>query len=837
VARRALSRAKVLRAQRLEAAGLTEQAREELESAGGLDADPEISAAALSKLGRDLAEKGEWEQAESTLRAVLELYSNQPAAPVAAYNFAALLEQRIKREDRNPTTEEHEEIAAAYLWAGEEHPESPESRSALVAAAEHFREVGDHEDELKSLRLLLRHHAQNSAVRALLARASRRAWREGRARQAHELYLDITKRAPRSREAVAAFVYLADEAKRQNDLAEARWGWTMAVRAQKSLESNGQPGDPAMAQQAALSLADQKKAAFEERRLQRPVSEIAAQLEDMRAGGKEIVDEYAVVARAGTVAGVRALLGIAAIERAMAHAIQFQPQPEGIAPESLAVRTQDAALESWAHRKAAIDALILAYDSAINLDSRADTSMVEDELDPFGLAVDALRSGESLDRDQFVQLAEEAAQGIMREYDLAIIAHDDLIRTFAELPNRGETPLLRATYRLALIEDFLRPRIRFLTELKLEALQAARKLERTSSFTSSIFSHLLTPRGAASESIKQMEITIPSLLDRYDELVEARSGGEVDSVLTIEELPAIMFDHQDLAIRLAVLDVEIVREQLEVVSGEPNLSETSLDRARRVMEVALEHAAEMERHARRSRKAAERNSEQYEQERHVVLREAVQQHEDLAATWERGAMMVLEPAWAIAAQLGLRPQPQTDRIARELARRDPAGYAYVLGLKEVGREVVTGEGWTWGVTEQEAEERPVDVSHSLNWDGDLQSPALVSGDPLARTVWFRGSFRIDGTISGADLQIVASRHYEVYLNGRFAAEALQQPDVDRGPEIWQVADLLRQGENILLVRLSGEGKGSELGLRVLLKTVEKIDNTMHAVFPESQGGW
>lgn len=840
VADNALGRMEVLQARQLRESGLPEQALEALERAGGLDADPTLSAAALLEAGRMFADDEQWDRARETFEGVTELYPGQAAANRALYNLAVLRESEIESEGREPSREEHFEIAQAFLKAASANYEGELSRSALASAADHARLGGDEPLELQALSLLLRYHVDHPGVRALLGRAGRLAWRAGEMERAHELYLELTRRAPQSSEAVAAFVFLADEAERDGKLEDARWAWTMAVRAESESEATGQVGDRAMAQQAELALAQSHRTEFLNIHYTLPPDRLRRSKERKRTLGEELIALYEKPASSASVAGLCALFGIAEVEQALAQAVQFQPEPEGLAPESLAVRSQSRALEAWAHRHAAIQALQLVWDRSQSLAAMLDSASSEKETgefsDPIGLEADALRRGVSPDPDLLDRLRGQAADEILRQYDLSIIAQDDLLRSFAELPSRGDTPLQKATYRLALIDQFLRPRMLFLTELKLEANRAAKRYGRDPSFAGALFSHLLTPQGAASESITQMEIDLPRILAKYDSLIGRRDELDSTGRARLGRLPDLLYDHQDLAVRYAKLDIDIVREQLERVAQYPEYTDDAMQRAKLGMEAALEHTHEMDRHAQRSREAASTFADLYESEHHSLLREAVQLHEDLAQRWSEGAFSLLEPAWAIAAESGFRPQPETDEIARELARRDPSEYAYVLGLKERSHNAVSDGSWTWGATAETSPERETAVGETLaGWSGtaDARTPHVIEAEKNQRTVWFRGTVNAPGTLSSGELQIIASRPYEAYLNGRFAAETLEPRGFGEQPESWDVGDLLREGENVILVRLSGGGVDSQVAIRLNWKTVGVIDDSMKAHFAGS----
>jgi hypothetical protein len=290
---------------------------------------------------------------------------------------------------------------------------------------------------------------------------------------------------------------------------------------------------------------------------------------------------------------------------------------------------------------------------------------------------------------------------------------------------------------------------------------------------------------------------------------------------------------QQLAVDLSWLDVDITRDQLSVVVSDPDLKQVVLSRAKNAMKAALEHATEMDRHARLNRQDAQLYRDQYETLRSEGLLAAVRLHEDLADGWDRGAIRVLEPAWAIAAELGLRPRPEVDAVARELARRDPADYAYTVGLTETVRTAITNDHWTWRLSEEGAEKQVTVVRKALSWPSseNLEQPMLIAADPAAAEAWFEGSVSIEGTLSSATLAIVASRRYEVYLNGRFAAETVDGRGVDGTPEEWNISDLVQQGHNRIRVRLVGDGAENTLALRLTWRTVGDIHDTMKAVFP------
>jgi len=837
--RRAMTRVEVLIAKRLQEAGLEGEAAAALERAGGLDADPELSAWALFEAGHNAEDRGNRSEARSAYSMVLDWYPEQEAAPSAAVAIARMREEEVTQQGKTPSGEESREVAGLYEGVAGDYPASEQAPAALVHAAEIYRAAGDRVGEQRSLTTLLNGYPGQEGVLELGRRAGLLAWGANELTAAHDLFLTLTKRAPRSREAVAAFVYLGNEATRNGRASDAEWAYTMALHAQADEEKAGRHGDAAFAHEAALALAEQNLPAFLAIRYGGRGGVTERRREQKLALGTDLVKRYRDAAQFKDVAAVRALLGMADVEEGMADAEQFKALPNGLPSETLAVRTQEQALASWAHRKSAIEALKLARTRAHAVAGLRDSlraARVDEEtvLIRTGLQADRLCHPELSGRGAVEALADSAAHGILKQYDLGIAAQDKLLASFATLPDRGETKLEKDVYRLALIDEFLRPRIRFLLELKVAARRAARELGRTPGSASTLFAHTRQKRTASEMAIQVMEADLPARLEAYRQEV-ARAANTV-VVEPLEEQSEKIIDLQQLAVDLSWLDIDLWRDQLAVVATEPDLKRAALERARTAMKAALEHATEMDRHARLNRQEAQQYRERYETMRSEGLLAAVRLHEDLADGWERGAQRVLEPAWAIAAELGLRPRPEVDAVARELARRDPAEYAYAVGLKETERSGSTDGHWTWRRSE-EGDAQPVTVLRkSLSWSaaGGVKQPELIAADPTVREAWFEGTVSIQGTLSSAKLAAVASRRYEVYLNGRFAAETVDGGGVDGKPEEWNVTDLVVQGQNRIRVRLSGEGAENALALRLTWNTVGEVRDDLKAVFPDER---
>jgi len=836
IARKALSRAEASEAKMLISAGLTGEAREAFERAGGLDSDPEISAWALLEAGRLAVQEGRLNDAASAFQTVLEWYPEQDAAPPAAVQIGRVKELNIRAARREPDAIEHRDIAEAYANAARLYPTSDEAPTALVAASKHFKEAGDKNAETRMLVDLVRGSPSREGVAGLVRNAGIEAWLSGDLQNAHNLFLAISQAVPGNREAIAAFTFLGDEAQKAGKTEDAVWAYTMAGKADTGLRKNGELSDRPFAGQAELARLQLTSETFRSIRYSGSDRQVAAQRERKEKLGKGLIAEYRAVYNGIDVSSVRSLLGVASVQGELALAEQNRLYLASLTPESLAVKNQRGALASWAAWKSSIETLELAKSrleeiTALRESQLAAGRSMEEVSILLGFQAEGLRLG--VEPGAVISgLNKEIVDNVALAYESAIKENVELVKIFAALPDRGTTELERSAYRYALIDDVLRARIRFTLELIIEARSHGTDGGVAKSATGNPFEKTAFAREPIEVAKVWVDKLVPELLAAYASRVDQRQAGPV-SREGDEEVAQELLDDQQLVNDLFWLETDLARDRLEATISSSAVRKEQLDYAKSVMREALENAARLDKLKENAQEAAERYGLAYEASGQERLLDAVRLQEDLMHGWERGAARLLEPAWAIAAELGLRPSPEIDRIARELAKRAPGDYAYAVGLKEKSNSFVTDKNWVWRPYDGATTSPVVVIRESAGWkaNGSKGQPKVVGADSGPGDVWIEGVVTVEGTISSASLSISAQRHYEVYLNGRFAAETIESPGLNGEPETWDVRDLVGTGTNDIRVRISGAGSGNAVAVRLDWKTVGEVTDNLKAVFP------
>jgi TolA-binding protein len=742
--------------------------------------------------------------------------------------------------------EDHLNAALTFERLANEEPDSTKAEVNLYNASVFFVRAQDWPRAIRANRRFVEKYSASKDAPDLYYDIANFHLKLNELESANKVYGEYAERFPSSPRTVETFYRRGEFYEGQNNLERARTEYEKAVAKSDGFRKDSLDYNPFFAAEALFRLCELKYRQFAQIRFRLPVGAMDESKQRKKNAVIDIVDGYTRVAGYGTLRLYEATYKIGASYEEFAQTWADQEIAEVSDERRIVAKKEinqtaaqlfERALSAYRNAAVALERIARNYsqslaDSSANTDT---TSMRTGKVAPPDSTLLVARPWIAKSKEKIPEVS----------FDIAELNHSSMQQLLeAPLPDNMDK-ISALEFRRQLLDKFVKPIVGQILVAHERNIQQCDSLQIESAWVEQSRRRIVeTNNILGREYVKLAQRALTQYTENLQEYKNLVAEGDVRSLDVQDAMVNLVDFNRKFANAALQTFVETLSHAQRAQVPAPALAETQ-DAMLQFVFLHARTADSLATLAEKERRACEEKlrggaSKNYQ--------EALFAYEDNALALKDGRKELLVAGFEAMRANNVR-NAWSEKITLALVRSEPAKYAAELGLAIADTSLPSDATWQTasvyvaGWTDLAAGATPW-VSAQVMGDGvqftgyrtkrvwlaensaadsaRADSSAALASSPqkAGKTVYFRRVFEVRGLPVAGQIQVMAGGSYNLFVNGEFIAQVMNNDIADGAPRVHEVLEFLKVGANVLALEVQRTGKANEaLEVVMFIKTL------------------